>query len=128
MNTLTTALLVVALLSQAGLAVAAGPQAARTETIAGEFVRRLPVGTNVRVQMDDGAKVNGLLMGVEDGYALIKVRTRIPEPPRKIDLSRIADADIASDHNLAKGIAIGVAVGVGSVFAFAAIMAGLLGD
>jgi len=61
-------------------------------------------------------------MGVEDGHALIKVRTRIPEPPVRIDLSRVADADIVSGNNLAKGIAIGVAVGVGSFFAVLAII------
>lgn len=40
-------------------------------------------------------------MGIEDGDALIKVRTRIPEPPRKIALSRVVDADILQGNNLA---------------------------
>lgn len=80
------------------------------------------------MRLDDGAKVKGLLMGIEDGHALIKVRTRIAAPPVRIDLSRVADADIVQGNNLTKGIAIGVAVGVGSVFAFLGIMAGMLGD
>lgn len=131
MKKMMTGFLVMALLANAGVAFAAESRRSQptgAETIAAEFVRRLPIGTTVRVRMDDGTKVKGLLMGNEDGHAFIKVRTRIPEPPQKIDLSRVADADIVSGSNLAKGIAIGVAVGVGSVFAFGAMMAAMLGD
>lgn len=128
MKTTATVVLVFALLFNTAVAVAADAQSQRTETVVGEFVRRLPIGTNVRMQLDDGAKVKGLLMGIADGHALIKVRTRIPEPPVRIDLSRVADADVVQGNNFAKGMAIGVAVGVGSVFAFLAMMAAMLGD
>jgi hypothetical protein len=113
--------------AQAPAPPAASP-AAPPETIAGEFVRRLPIGTSVEVRLDDGERVKGTLMAIEESNALIKERTRVPEAPRTVALGRIVDADVMRGNSLGKGIAIGVAIGVGSTFAFAAVMAALLGD
>jgi hypothetical protein len=129
MNGLTAGVVAVTLFLHVGVASAAQDNQPRgEETIAGEFVRRLPIGTNVKLRLDDRTTVKGLLMGIEEGTALIKVRTRIPEEPRKVSLSRIADADIVQGGGLAKGVAIGVAIGVGSTFLFGMLMAAVLGD
>ena len=96
--------------------------------LAGEFVSRLPVGTNIRLKLDDGAKVTGTLMAVEVDTIIVKRRARTPEPPIKLTLNRIVDADVQRSSGLGKGMAIGAAVGVGTTFGVLLFLAAMLGD
>ena len=100
----------------------------QTSNVAREFVRRLPVGTNIKLRLDDGATVTGTLMAVEDDAIIVKRRTRTPEPPINLTLNRIVDADVQRGSGLGKGIAIGAAVGAGATFGVLLFLAAMLGD
>jgi len=96
--------------------------------LAGEFVSRLPVGTNIRLKLDDGATLTGTLMAVEDDAIIVKRRARTPEPPITLTLNRIVDADVQRGSGLGKAIAIGAAVGVGATFGVLFFLAAIVGD
>ena len=83
-------------------------------TVAGEFVSRLPLGTNTKLRLEDGRKLKAMLISVEDDAVVVKVDTRIPEPPIRIELNRIIDADIDRGANFGKAIAAGAAAGAGA--------------
>ena len=89
---------------------------------------RLPVGTNIRLKLDDGARLTGTLMAVEDDAIIVKRRARTPESPIKLTLNRIVDADVQQGSGLGKGIAIGAAVGVAATFATLLFLAAMLSD
>lgn len=96
--------------------------------LAGEFVSRLPIGTNIRLKLDDGATLTGTLMAVEDNVIIVKRRARTPEPPIKLTLNRIVDADVQRGSGLGKAIAIGAAAGVGATFGVLLFLAAIMGD
>ena len=100
----------------------------QTSNLAGEFVSRLPVGTNIKLKLDDGATVTGTLMRVEDDAIIVKQRTRLPEPPIRLTLNRIVDADVQRGSGMGKVIAIGAAVGAGAAFGVLLLLAAVLGD
>ena len=100
----------------------------QTSNLAGEFVSRLPVGTNIRLKLDDGATFTGTLMGVEDGAIIVKRRTRLPEPPIRLTPNRIVDADVPRGSGMGKVIATGSAVGAGATLGVLLLLAAILGD
>ena len=128
----TTAVVLTAILvlhsSHSVWAQVQGSRTGQTSTLAGEFVSRLPVGTNIRLKLDDGARLTGTLMAVEDDAIIVKRRARTPESPIKLTLNRIVDADVQQGSGLGKGIAIGAAVGVAATFATLLFLAAMLSD
>ena len=100
----------------------------QTSNLVGEFVSRLPVGTSIKLKLDDGATVTGTLMRVEDDAIIVKRRTRLPEPPIRLTLNRIVDADVQRGSGMGKVIAIGAAVGAGAAFGVLLLLAAVLGD
>ena len=100
----------------------------QTSNLVGEFVSRLPVGTHVRLKLDDGATFRGTLMGVEDDAIIVKRRTRLPEPPIRLTLNRIVDADVQRGSGMGNVIAIGAAVGAGATFGVLLLLAAVVGD
>jgi hypothetical protein len=86
------------------------------------------VGTSIRLKLDDGAKLTGTLMAVEDVAIIIKRRTRLPEPPIRLTLNRIVDADVQRSSGMGKAIAIGAGVGAGATLGVLLLLAAMLGD
>jgi hypothetical protein len=77
------------------------------------FVQKLPVGSKVKLQLADGQRVKGVLMGVENDQVVVHVRTRIPEPPRVLPFASISWLELDSGG-----------IGPGKVVAIAASVAG----
>jgi hypothetical protein len=128
----TTAAVLTAVLflhsSQAVWGQAQASGVGQTSSLPGEFVSRLPVGTSIRLKLDDGAKLTGTLMAVEDDAIIIKRRTRLPEPPIRLTLNRIVDADVQRSSGMGKAIAIGAGVGAGATLGVLLLLAAMLGD
>jgi hypothetical protein len=94
----------------------------------GAFVRHLPLGTAVKLTLDTGRKLRGTLIGVEDDAVTVKVRTRIPEPPQRVMLAHIADADVERDGSMGKAVAIGAGVGAGSALGVLMMIMAIFSD
>lgn len=102
---------------------------AQAATVAGEFVSRLPIGTNTKLRLEDGRKIKATLMSIEDDAVVVKVNTRLPEPPLRIELSRIVDADIdRGGANLGRAIAAGTAAGAGAALGVFFLLVAIYSD
>jgi hypothetical protein len=97
-------------------------------TVAGEFVKKLPIGTNTRLKLEDGRKIKATLMSVEDDAIVVRMNTRLPEPPLRIELSRIVDAEIDRGANLGKAIAAGTAAGAGAALGVFFLLVAIYAD
>jgi hypothetical protein len=97
----------------------------RTTALLAEYVKQLPIGSRIRVDLADGHRLKGTLMKTGDTGIVIRPHTRLPEPPLEIALDRIAAVDLDTGSSVGKTVAIGVAAGVGGVLAFFAILAAI---
>lgn len=105
---------------QRGPTAAPGPQ----PVVTSEYLRAMPVGTLVKVQLTDGETVRGDLMLVRDAEIVIQPRTRIHVPPRTIALERVVGVEIQRENNMARAIAVGAAVGAAAAISvFLALLA-----
>jgi hypothetical protein len=103
--------------------------AANSADLVRAYVERIPVGSRVRVTLDDGTRMRGTLMLVQDGVLVLRERKRHPEPPRQIPLERIADLELQKNGGgIGKAIAIGASVGAGAALAVIAILAAAFTD
>ena len=84
-----------------------------------KYTQALPIGTMVRVRTQDGKRVTGTLAVVDENGVTIAPKTRVPEPPRVIPFTDLAQLEPKTDGgvNLAKAVAIGAAVGAGTFLA-----------
>jgi len=114
-----------------GVAVvpAAAPQTADRAAIA-EYVQRIPPGSEIRLDLSDRTSLRATLLKATEDSVLVQARTRIPEPPFEIPMSRIVRVtlDRPGGTNLGKAVAIGVAAGVVAATAVFLIIAAVLSD
>ncbi len=90
---------------------------------------RIPVGSRVKLTLDDGRRFNAVLLGVEGTDVLVRERTRIPEAPLRLPANRIAWLELDTARTgVGKMIAIGAAIGTGVTLGFLAILAATLDD
>jgi hypothetical protein len=92
-----------------------------------KYAMGLPIGTLVRVKLQDGKRVKlqdgkrvtGTLAVVDDNGVTIARKTRVPEAPRVISFTELAQLEPRNDGgvNIAKAVAIGAAVGAGTFLA-----------
>jgi hypothetical protein len=101
---------------------------AQAATVAGEFVSRLPIGTKTKLRLEDGRKIKATLMSIEDDAVVVKVNTRLPEPPLRIELNRIVDADIERGANFGKAIAAGATAGAGAALGVFFLLVAIYSD
>lgn len=77
----------------------------------------VPLGTKVKVQTQDGKRVSGTLMRVDDTSVMLKRNTRLPEPAVTVTFDRISN--IERDHgggmHWAKVLGIGLGAGAGVI-------------
>ena len=97
----------------AGVALASQAASAQEEAaVMQRYVERLPVGTDVKVRLKQGERFRATLIGVEADEVILKPRTRVPEPQRRV---RVADVEMIEPQtggiNVAKAIAIGIGAG-----------------
>jgi hypothetical protein len=93
------------------------------------YVHRIPAGSRVRLTLDDGTRVRGVLMLVQGDVLVLRERKRHPEPPRHIAIEHIADVELDKNGGgIAKAVAIGASVGAAAALSVIAILAAALGD
>jgi hypothetical protein len=128
MQRVTTLLLLGVLMSNIAAPAGLEAQTSGTATVAGEFVSKLPIGTHTKLELIDGRKIKATLMSVEDNAVVVKRNTRIPEPPIRIELNRIIDADIDRGSSVGKAIAIGTAAGAGAALGVIFLLVAIYSD
>lgn len=102
------------------------PDAARAMLTAAE---KIPAGARVSVELMDGRRFKAVILAVEGDAVVVQQRTRLPEPPLRLDPGQIAYLELdSSREGLGKMLAIGAAIGTGVTLAFLAILAAALGD
>lgn len=93
-----------------------------------EYVRGLPLGSHVRVDLTNGHVVKGTLMKATDTVVVVQRRTRIPEAPDEIPFDQVTAVQLQSNGGPGKAIAIGAAAGaaaaLGVLLVLAAIFSG----
>ena len=106
----------------------AAPSAANTSAILAA-AERMPAGSRVNLTLDDGRRLKAVLLAVEGRELLVRERTRLPEPPLRVDAGRVVFLELDSPRTgVGKMIAIGAAIGAGVTLAFLAILAASLSD
>ena len=81
------------------------------------FASQLPVGSRVRVELIDGTRVTGTLMVVEDEALIVKPKTRLPEPARRLPFTDIGSIEPQRNGiGVANAVLIGVVTGAASFF------------
>jgi hypothetical protein len=129
MQTITTLMLLGLFMFNLGApAIASAQGSGSTSTLAGEFVSKLPIGTNTKLRLEDGRKIKATLMSVESDAIVVRMNTRLPEPPLRIELSRIVDADIDRGANLGRSIAAGTAAGAGAALGVFFLLVAIYSD
>jgi hypothetical protein len=129
MHTVIALTLVGVLIFNFGMpAIVAAQAPGSPSTLAGEFVRKLPIGTNVKLRLEDGRKIKATLMSIEEDMVVVKVNTRLPEPPLRIELGRIVDADIDRGTSLGRAIAAGTAAGAGAALGVFLLLIAIYSD
>lgn len=118
MKRLTSVLVVITLLL--ANATASGQQldvAPRSGAYWFAYAGKLPIGSTVRVRTTDGQRLTAVLAVVDEAGVTLELKTRIPEPPRRIQFDRLAQLELKQNGtSLAKGIAIGAGIGAATVF------------
>ena len=77
------------------------------------YIQSLPIGSRVKVALRSGERLDAVLVAADDSGVLVKPRTRIPEPERRIAMSEIASIELHASEGMGvgKAILIGVAAG-----------------
>jgi hypothetical protein len=96
------------------------------DPVIGTFVRSLPAGSKVRVEVAHGRTLRGTLLQATDAALTVQRNTRIPEPPVTVpmrDVQRVTiDAPASSSRGMALGAAVGAGTAVGLLWLIAAIV------
>jgi hypothetical protein len=90
-----------------------------------QYAGKLPIGSVVKVRLRDGGRLKGILMAADQDGVVVKPKTRIPEPERRVPFTNLEmlELDQPSGSNAAKAAAIGVASGVGTFLGLLAVIA-----
>jgi hypothetical protein len=109
---------------------AATPQPVIADTASmADYVRQLPVGSQVRVERIDGTSLRGTLMKAGPDAIVVQASTRIPEPPVEIPVSQLARVRLSGGGaSTAKAVGFGIISGAGTFLAILAIVAATLSD
>ena len=118
MKRLTASVVLITLLvSNAGLIAQQPDVVERTNEYWHAYASKLPIGATVRARTSDGRRQSGVLTLVERDSITIELRTRVPEPPRRIRLSELEQLELKQNgSSMAKAVAVGAAVGAGTFF------------
>jgi hypothetical protein len=122
---LVVALVALLLQSFAGLSVAAQTQAQQdAQLLEGVKVKvaRLGVGEQARVtvRLKDGTKLKGYISQAKDSEFV--VRDRQTDAPSVVPYGDVARVESNRGHSTARNVAIGTAIGVGSVLTVLAVV------
>jgi hypothetical protein len=97
-----------------------------SDPVIGTFVRSLPAGSKVRVEVAHGRTLRGTLLQATDAALTVQRNTRIPEPPVTVsmrDVQRVTiDAPASSSRGMALGAVVGAGTAIGLLWLIAAIV------
>ena len=102
------------------------PARARDEMA--EYVRRLPVGSRVRVERTQGGTIKGTLLSAGTDRVVVQRATRIPEPPIEVMLDTVTRIEPEQRSNVTKIVLFGAAAGAAATIGFLFFLATALGD
>jgi hypothetical protein len=104
-------------------------QAASVELLRA-YVEKLPIGSIVKVKMKEGKDVKGTLMVIEPDAVVVKPKTRIARPERRLPYTEIEFVELQTRNgsNIAKSIAIGMATGAGAFVGLILMTVAILDD
>lgn len=94
------------------------------------YVEKLPIGSTVKVKMKQGKGVKGTLMVVEPNAIVVKPKTRIARPERRLPYSDIEFVELQERNgtNIAKSVVIGVATGAGAFLGLILLTVAIIDD
>lgn len=124
MKTITSIVLIAALLLANGHAYAQHPLSARDEAAAfKELAANIPLGSRVTVESRDGRRLTATLMAVNEEGIVVKRESRVPEAAVSIPFAQLTRLrrDAKSGFSIGKAIGIGLAAGVGAILTMFAI-------
>lgn len=133
----TLAVVLCGALVTTGCASASGPRIAQAPstapvqdtTLLADYVQRLPTGSRVRVEQNDGTSFRGTLMKATAQSILVQKNTRVPEAPVEVPLQHLTRVTLdQGGSSVGKTIAIGVGSGVAATLGFLLILFALVGD
>jgi hypothetical protein len=80
------------------------------------YVGKLPIGAIVKVKLKEGKGVKGTLMVIEPDAIVVKPKTRIARPERRLPLAEIEFVELQERNgtNMVKAVGIGIATGAGA--------------
>jgi hypothetical protein len=93
--------------------LAAQPPQISQAAVLRTYAESVPVGTQVKVRMRSGEHLSAVLFGADATGIIVKPKTRIPEPSRRIDFAEI-DALRRDDGGIHWGRAASIGAGIGA--------------
>jgi hypothetical protein len=109
---------------------AAAANQAATVDVLRAYVEKLPIGAIVKVKMKEGKGVKGTLMLIEPDAIVVKPKTRIARPERRLPYTEIEFVELQERNgsNVAKSVAIGMATGAGAFLGLILITVAIIDD
>lgn len=94
------------------------------------YVEKLPIGSTVKVKMKEGKGVKGTLMVIEPDAIVIKPKTRIARPERRLPLTEIEFVELQERNgsNIAKSVVVGLATGAGAFLGLMLLAVAIIDD
>jgi hypothetical protein len=84
-----------------------------TDPVIGNFVRSLPPGSRVRIEVAGGRTLRGTLLQATDDTVTVQRHTRIPEAPVAVAMRDVQRVTLDTPGSSGRGMAIGAAIGAG---------------
>ena len=79
------------------------------------YSEKLPIGSSIRLRTTDRRRFTAVLTHVDRDGITIELKTRIPEPARRIPFDQIQQLELKTNgSSMAKAAAVGAAVGAGT--------------
>jgi hypothetical protein len=84
-----------------------------SDPVIGTFVRSLPPGSRVRIEIAGGPTLRGTLLQATEDAVTVQRHTRIPEAPVAVPMRDVQRVTIEAPSS-SRGMAIGAAIGAGA--------------
>jgi hypothetical protein len=86
------------------------------------LAQQLPPAAVVRVLLADGTRLKAIVLAVDDEAIVVKPRTRVPEPQRRIPYSTIEALELDTNRGIGAGKAAAIGIGTGAATFMALIL------
>lgn len=89
------------------------------------YVKQLPIGSRVRVELAGGHTFKGTLMRAGDTSIVVQRRVRVPEPPEELPLANVLSVELDTGGGAGRAIWVGAAAGAGGALAVFLVLAAI---